>query len=61
MKRLELAGRVATYDDAEQDLMRRLLRLRDETGDSAVVNEIRVLHELKAEFGVNLVRDEVHE
>ncbi len=61
MKRLELAGRVATYDDAEQDLMRRLLRIRDETGDSAVVNEIRVLHELKAEFGVNLVRDEVHE
>ncbi len=61
MKRLEISGRAATYDTDEQELMRRLVRRRDETGDPKVVNEIRVLHALKAEFGVNLVHDEVHE
>ncbi len=51
------SGRVADYDVEESEMMRRLVRRREQ-GDRAALNEIRVLHELKVVFGVNIVRDE---
>lgn len=51
------SGRVAVYDDAEQALMRDLMKHREATGDS-VMNEVLVLHALKVVFGVNIVADQ---
>lgn len=62
MKRLELpagSGKVADYDAREQEIMRKLVRRREETGDPKMLNEMLVLHALKAEFGVNLVDSEI--
>ena len=51
MKRVELppgSGRVAEYDEREQEMMREILVV----GGS--LSELAILHDLKVEFGVNL-------
>ena len=52
------SGRVALYDEGERRMMRDIVAAAETAGD-ARLSQLEVLHDLKIEFGLNLVTDQV--
>ena len=52
------SGRVALYDEGERRMMRDIVAAAETSGD-ARLSQLEVLHDLKIEFGLNLVTDQV--
>lgn len=51
------SGRVALYDEGERRMMRDIVAAAEAAGD-ARLSQLEVLHDLKIEFGLNLVTDQ---